>query len=230
MRQIKTFSDQRLDNMCSYCGDFPETRDHVPSKILLDEPFPENLQVVPCCLKCNQNFSLDEEYFACAIECIIHGTTEIENLHREKVKSILSTKDTLRQRIENSFVLENGNKYFKFEQDRFENVIVKLAKGHAKYENSEPQLEMPTTISMKPLFLMEQNEVDTFFAPTNFDKAPEVGSRGLHNLLIDNNNVLSQWINVQEHNYEYSVSVGLGILAVRILIWNYLVVEVIWDN
>ena len=78
---------------------------------------------------------------------------------------------------------------------------------------------------------MEQNEVDAFFTPTNFDKAPEVGSRVLHNILIDNNgNVLSQWTNVQADNYEYSVSVGFGILTVRILIWNYLAVEVIWDN
>ena len=231
MRQIQTFSDQRLDNMCSYCGNFPETRDHVPSKILLNEPFPENLPVVPCCLKCNQDFSLDEEYFACAIECVIHGTTEIELLTRKKVKAILSKKDPLRRRIEDSFLLENGNKYFKMEQSRFENIIIKLAKGHIKYENSEPQFENPTNIWLKPLFLMNQKEVETFFAPSNFEKATEIGSRGLQNLIIDSNqDVLSHWITVQEDNYEYSVSVNIGNLIVRILIWNYLAIEVIWYN
>jgi hypothetical protein len=230
MKQIRTFSDERLDSMCSYCGNFPQTRDHVPSKILLDEPFPENLPIVPCCSKCNQDFSLDEEYFACAIECIIHGTTEIDKLKREKVKSILARKDILRQRIEDSFVLKNGKKYFQFEKDRFENVIIKLAKGHAKFENSEPQFEIPTRISMNPLFSMKQNEVETFFAPMNFCGLPEVGSRGLQKLLIDNNNAPSQWTDVQADNYKYSISVGLGTLIVKIIIWNYLAIEVIWEN
>lgn len=68
MKQIKTFSDLRLNTQCAYCGEYPETRDHVPSKIILENPFPENLPVVPSCLKCNNGFSLDEEYFACLIE------------------------------------------------------------------------------------------------------------------------------------------------------------------
>lgn len=230
MRQIRTFSDQRLDNMCSYCGEFPDTRDHVPSRILLDEPYPENLPVVPCCLKCNQDFSLDEEYFACAIECILYGTTEIEKLNRKKVKAILSQKETLRQRIENAFVQHEGNKLFQIEESRMKNVIIKLAKGHAKYENSEPQFEYPTNIWIKPLLTMTSEETDIFFATSTYDKAPEVGSRALQNLIIDsNNNVHSHWTTVQENNYEYAVSVGLGILTVKIVIWNYLAVQVIWE-
>ncbi len=217
--------------MCSYCGEFPETKDHVPSRILLDEPFPKNLPVVPCCLKCNQDFSLDEEYFACAIECVLHGTTEIEKLKREKIKSILSNKEALRQRLENSFILQNGDKLFKIENDRVKNVIVKLAKGHAKYENSEPKFEEPTSIWIKPLILMAQKEVDDFFNSFTIDKMPEVGSRALQNLLIDkDNNVLSHWTTVQENNYQYSVCSGLGILKVKIVIWDYLAVEAIWTD
>ncbi|MBK8382300.1 MAG: hypothetical protein IPL16_10500 [Ignavibacteria bacterium] len=136
MRQIKTFNDQRLDLMCSYCGDTAtETRDHVPAKILLDDPFPENLPVVPCCTKCNQDFSLDEEYFACSIECILRGTSNIEQLQRQKIKSALKKRPALQERIENSFTLQDGQLQFKYEQDRFMNVATKLAKGHAKYEN-----------------------------------------------------------------------------------------------
>ncbi len=227
---MKTFSDERLDNMCSYCGDKPETRDHVPSRILLNDPFPENLPVVPCCLKCNQDFSLDEEYFACALECVLHGTSEIEKLEREKVKSILLRKETLRQRIENSFILQNGNKFLQIESDRMKNVIVKLAKGHAKFENSEPQFDDPTSIWIKPLSTMTTEEFDIFFAPQNLDKAPEVGSRALQNLFIEtNSNVLSHWIDVQDNIYKYSVCVGLGFISVKILIWEYFAVQVIWD-
>lgn len=231
MRQINTFSDTRLDNMCSYCGDFQDTRDHVPSRILLDEPYPENLPVVPCCYKCNQGFSLDEEYFACAIECILQGTSEIEFLNRQKIKSILAKKESLRKRIENSFIIENENKYFQIDVPRFENTITKLAKGHFKFENSEPQFEDPTSIVFKSVHDMEENEVEAFFAPTVFDKASEVGSRGLQNMLIgQNQDILSQWTIVQEGTYQYMVSVSFGVEIVRILIWNYLAIEVIWRN
>ena len=230
MIQLKTFSDKRLDYMCSYCGGMPETRDHVPSRILLDDPFPENLPIVPCCLKCNQSFSLDEEYFACVLECVLHGTTEIEKLERVKVKSILSRKETLQQRIENSIVFQNGNKIFQIESDRMRNVIVKLAKGHAKYENSQPQFDDPTSIWIKPLSEMTSEESDIFFAPLNLDKAPEVGSRALQILVVGSyNNVISQWIDVQDNNYKYSVCAGLGFVIVKILIWEYLAVQVIWN-
>lgn len=230
MRQIKTFSDQRLDEMCSYCGDTPKTRDHVPSRILLDDPFPDNLPVVPCCEKCNQDFSLDEEYFACVIECILHGTTNPDKLKREKIKSILSKKKQLKQRIENSFVFQDGDILCKIEEDRFGKVVTRLAKGHVKYENSEPQFEEPPSIVLKPLILMTDEETNNFFASKKINKLPEVGSRALQNILIDlDKNVHTHWTTVQENNYKYSVTDNFGQLIVRIVIWNYLAVQVIWD-
>jgi len=229
MRQIRTFSDHRLDEMCSYCGGTPETRDHVPSRILLDNPFPENLPVVPCCEKCNQDFSLDEEYFACAIECILHGTTDLDKLKREKIKSILSKKIQLKKKIESSFVFQNNKVLCKIEEDRFRKVAIKLAKGHAKYENSEPQLEEPISVVIKPLIQMTKEEVDNFFASQEIYKLPEVGSRALQNVLIDRGrNVRTQWTIVQYNNYKYCVLEDFGKLIVRIVIWDYLAIEVIW--
>jgi hypothetical protein len=231
VRQIQTFSDQRLDNLCSYCGDFPDTRDHVPSKILLDEPFPENLPIVPCCLKCNQDFSLDEEYFACAIECMIYGTTEINKLKRQKIKSILSKKEELRQRIESSFISENGNKYFKIENERFTKIIIKLAKGHAKYENSQLLFENPTSIWMKPLNAMDKDEIEIFFAQTEIGIVSEIGSRSFKNMFIGSNQyVYSQWITVQDNNYEYSVVDSFEVFVVKILIMDLLAIEVSWSR
>src|ERR1700722_12574168 len=122
MRQIRTYSDQRLDYVCTFCGALPDTKDHVPSRIFLDDPFPENLPVIPCCSKCNQGFSLDEEYIACLIECAIHGTTSVKDLHREKVKKILSKKELLRGRITSAIVEQDGNKLFIIEEDRVKNV------------------------------------------------------------------------------------------------------------
>jgi len=49
--------------MCVYCGaDKDITVDHVPPKLLLTRPFPENLITVPACFPCNQSFQKDDEY------------------------------------------------------------------------------------------------------------------------------------------------------------------------
>lgn len=48
---------------CAYCRKFKKsTVDHVPPKLLLEQPFPPNLLTVPCCSDCNQGFKLDDEY------------------------------------------------------------------------------------------------------------------------------------------------------------------------
>lgn len=50
--------------LCAYCGaeDRELTDDHVPPKLMLEEPFPDNLVTVPACLECNQRFQKDDEY------------------------------------------------------------------------------------------------------------------------------------------------------------------------
>lgn len=70
------FVDERLKGSCVYCGGPPETVDHVPSRVFLDDPLPENLPVVEACRECNGGFSLDEEYLACLLECVMTGTTD----------------------------------------------------------------------------------------------------------------------------------------------------------
>ncbi len=214
--------------MCSYCGEHPDTRDHVPSKILLDEPFPENLPVVPCCDKCNQSFSLDEEYIACLIECVLSGTTDINQLKREKIKKILQNKRPLREKIFHSMNETNGQASFNVEVDRLRNVILKLAKGHAKYENSEPIFDEPIHFAFKPLQTMTEKEIDIFLADSELTKSPEVGSRAMQNFLIDTNkNVHSHWTVVQPNNYSYCVTANPGRLSVKIIVWDYLAAEIV---
>lgn len=232
MAHRKKFSDQRLDDTCAYCGQSSESKDHVPSKALLDEPFPENLPVVPCCLKCNQDFSSHEEYIACAIECAICGTAQIAGLNREKIKNTFLKNQKLQQSFESSFILENQERFFKIDTDRLNKVITKLAKGHAKFENSESKIEEPTTVNFQALSSMSQKEIENFIAPVSLSLFPEVGSRALQSIHIDdNNNVASNWIIVQDNKYQYSVIVGAGSFVVKIVLWNFLAIEVIWlDN
>lgn len=229
MRQIKTFSDSRLDTQCAYCGEYPDTRDHVPSKIILEKPFPENIHVVPSCLKCNNGFSLDEEYFACLIECIISGTTDLDKLSRESIVKILKRKNKLKARLDNAFISENGKSFFKIEFERIKNVILKLAYGHAKFENSETQFEKPEHITFFPIETLTEEEQNSFFAVTELQKIPEVGSRAMQNLYLTQNGIpFDNWIVVQEGIYQFSVTPTIENLKVRMVIWNYLACEVVW--
>ena len=48
---------------CAYCGELRElTDDHVPPRLLLGEPYPDNLITVPACEPCNRGFQRDDEY------------------------------------------------------------------------------------------------------------------------------------------------------------------------
>jgi len=48
---------------CVYCGAEDNlTVDHVPPKLLLSRPYPDNLITVPACFPCNQSFQKDDEY------------------------------------------------------------------------------------------------------------------------------------------------------------------------
>lgn len=50
--------------LCCYCGYWADTVYHVPSKVFLNKPYPDNLPVVSCCKNCNEEFAFDEEYVA----------------------------------------------------------------------------------------------------------------------------------------------------------------------
>jgi len=96
------FADERLKGMCVHCGGRPHTRDHAPSKVLLDDPLPNNLPVVEACESCNTGFSQDEEYVACFVECVICGTTELSGVQRPKIKRILAERPALAARLHQS--------------------------------------------------------------------------------------------------------------------------------
>ena len=55
----RPFLDSRLDRGCAYCGNRPDTKDHDPSRVLLDDPLPNNIRMSELVFKCNNGFSLD---------------------------------------------------------------------------------------------------------------------------------------------------------------------------
>ena len=88
VKQICDFGDHRELAFCVHCGKETETRDHVPSKVFLDEPLPVNLPVVFSCERCNNELSKDEEYVACLIECVKMGTVNWRDMERVKKRDI----------------------------------------------------------------------------------------------------------------------------------------------
>jgi len=56
-------SQQKIGR-CAFCAARgPITREHLPAKSLFPPPLPSNLITVPSCLKCNQGWQSDQDYF-----------------------------------------------------------------------------------------------------------------------------------------------------------------------
>jgi hypothetical protein len=137
LEQIPNYGDQRNVDWCVYCGGAVETRDHLPSRILLDKPYPTNLPAVPACQACNGGFSLDEEYVACVLECVLAGSA-YEAFERPKIAKVLERKPKLAALIEQGRQQDGERSVFAIDTSRVRNVILKLARGHMAFEMNEP--------------------------------------------------------------------------------------------
>ena len=223
--------DERFTGYCAFCGGPSDTRDHVPPKVFLDEPFPRGLPVVGACNKCNAGASLDEEYLACFLECVICGTTDPMRVKREKVRRILERRPRLKGRIakaENRDEAENP--VWMPEADRAQRVILKLARGHAAYERY-PHLTEPRLVDLIPLGVMSEPDRIAFEEVVSgpFQLWPELGSRAFMRAVgisPDKRNTAGGWIIVQPGRYRYAVLEGT---VVHIVLSEYLACRVEWE-
>ena len=134
---------------------------------------------VTACSKCNQRFSLNEEYLAYLIECIIVGSTNPRDLKRDKIKRILSRKPALSACISRARQKTDEGIFFEVEYNRIQNVVMKLGRGHAVFENSQQQLEDPSSVFIKLLPLMTASEMTSYKTISKgLSRWPEIGSRG----------------------------------------------------
>ncbi|MEZ4810770.1 MAG: hypothetical protein R2819_10450 [Allomuricauda sp.] len=241
MKQLNPFADDRLIRECVYCGDSASTRDHVPSKCLLEQPYPENLSVVGCCDSCNQDFSKDEQYFVCLLESVLCGSTDPENIRRPSVAKIMQNSPALRQRIENSKTEVDGQIAFVPEMERICNVMLKLARGHAAFELSQPCRSEPDHFWCGPLSSLPQENRDVFHSVHFQQILGEVGSRNMQRLLVTQitlnsetsgqqniGMLINDWIDVQDEQYRFIAIDDMGTLVIRIVIAEYFACEVAW--
>lgn len=157
MDNLKDLADARLIVGCVYCDRHSAgTRDHVPSKVLLDRPFPENLPVVPACRECNESFAPNEEYLACFLESVLAGTTRPEEVERETVARIYERRPKLRELIEGSRLTEGNRTLFLPNEARVANVVLKLARGHSAFELSRVMTGPSSHYVCMPIYAMSE--------------------------------------------------------------------------
>ncbi len=230
MQQLRCYGDDRNKGFCVHCGGPHETVDHVPSKVLLDEPYPENLMAAPACRKCNNKLSIDEEYLACLLECVIAGDTAPEKLHRAKVARILRENSSLLTRLQQARTDGAEGPVWAPEDDRVNRVVLKLARCHAAFELNEPRLQDPSRLEVKPLLLMTDDERVVFERGDDaFVIWPEVGSRAMQRLIVAGTDAIVEgWLVVQEGNYRFRTSQANG-LIVKIVLREYLGCEIVWN-
>ena len=168
--------ERKSENRCIYCGAIANTREHVPSKAFLQEPFPDNLPTIPACFECNNGFSFDEDYFACYLDVLKSKIFRGYSM-RTKIAKRLQKNPSMSQKIEAQIKLENGIVNFCYDEKRFENILVKLAQGHAGYEFDYVNFDCEKHIWYDFSFRMNKEQIAKFDDVTLIDKMPDLGAR-----------------------------------------------------
>lgn len=206
MDQIRTFTDERILAFCAYCGGQPVTRDHVPPRVFLDQPYPANLPVVGCCAACNSGASLDEEYVACLLEVIGAGSVTPEALGRSKIARILAVKPALAARLAEQIRRPRTGTSFVMDV-RVVRVVEKIARGLWLYEVGESTLGLDAVTWTRDVAGIDRPEQKVFPPPPLDVLLPEVGSRMLSRILLSEEPG-SRWTHAQRGRFSYSALVG----------------------
>lgn len=245
MDQLTDYSDSRNKGFCIHCGSElrpdESNRDHVPTRGLLNRPYPENLPVVEVCRLCNSGFSSDEEYLIAFLGSVLSGSTRPDPVKFPVASGILTHSPRLGNRIDRCRTVQ-GNLWggvavlWEPELDRIERIVVKNARGHAHYEIGEPMLEQPSHVSVCPIEALTARQIEQFENIPHSTGWPEVGSRMMQRTLIiqspgDAHEIHSDgWQDVQDGVYRYAVTQGLGGILVRMILREYLAAEVLWGD
>ncbi len=227
----KLFADERFSGFCVFCGGAPETRDHCPSRVLLDEPFPPNVPVVDACTNCNNSFSSDELYVACFLEAVVCGSSDPAHVSRANIKRLLAENPELAARINQSHRVCGSDIVWEAEVERVRKIVLKLARGHMAYEMSLPKIEQPSSLGFVPLQSLSDEQRAEFESPDDGSVAlwPELGSRAFVRAATQfASPPLNQWIVVQPGRYRYFVSQSQGDF-VHMVLSEYLACRVVWQ-
>ena len=238
MRQLNNYSDERYRDICIYCDaclqEVKRTKDHVPSKALLEPPYPENLPVVDVCQQCNAGFSKDEQYFSAFLAAVISGSTNPDPDRFPTAAKTLTYSAPLRERIERSRQVQAtvwGDPEVQWtpEIERIARVIVKNARGHALFELGLPLLSDPAYVGFSPILVMSDEQKAHFGSEPESMLWAEVGSRMMQRM-VNGDLQPGGWVEVQPGTYRYAVYQLGNQTLIRMLLRDYLACEVAWDE
>lgn len=224
------------------CEANPEkTREHIPSKCLLREPYPENLMVTKVCRKCNASFSCDEEYLSALLAAVLAGSTDPVKQKTLKASRRFTRQPALRARIEKSKIVTRtlfGETEIAFmpELKRVENVVLKNARCHALYEIDDwgAVFSEPDYIRCAPLRSLSQEQLIEFEKEDkDFSEWAEVGTRMFMRQCCSfdssQSDMLGSWVVVQEGVYRFLASDSGDSVLIRSVIGEYLATETRWS-
>ena len=215
-------SDERLAGRCYLCGANPSSRDHVPPKVFLDTPYPENMFAVECCKSCNESFSMDEEYVACLAEVLTCGSSDPEKITRTRISKILTKSERLRSRF-----LEYGSGNVNIEYGRVIRVAEKVARGLWTFETSEPTYDLTVSAELWLGSHMFNTEYLWKHSTSSHAILPEVGSRLTLTQEFKNGHMTrTDWKVIQPDQFEYSVCVKREYGVVRIQLGSCIAAEI----
>lgn len=226
--------------MCIYCGKKAVTREHVPSKVFLAKPYPDNLGIIPACFECNQSFSKDELFLSLLIEILKKRHSGSTYKFDEGTKGRFHYNRTLVKEILN--VVENNN-LDQFEQ-RISRIIFKLAVGHSVFELSEGFCIKNGEVNYSFSPSMCEEEIEEFTLPFTIGGGPmpEIGSRVFDRMMVieldmepvlDHEQTLKQklifldWVDVQDTKYAYTCYRFGDKIVVKIIISDFLHAKVV---
>jgi hypothetical protein len=237
MDELRDFSDERHKAWCIHCNGAlkPATtnKDHVPSKSLLDQPFPPNLPLVLVCVDCNTSFSENEQYLVAFLGSVLRGTTD-PNLHEDTAaKRILRWNSSLRASIEQArreyrTVAGETRLLWQPDEEKINKALTKNARGHVYHELGEPIFGDPTSAWSKPLEHFHPEDRDEFERSAMPDLWLEIGCR-LMTRLLSGQDLDGSWIVVQPGVYRFNIHFGTPI-RVRMILREYLAAEVTWSD
>ena len=227
MQRYKLFHDERLGGTCFRCGSFPDTVDHVPPKVFLDKPYPDDLITVPACRGCNSASSDDEQYVAGLIEVVVCGSTDPARLQRRNISSTLEHAPALQERLRQASTVKNGGHFVRPEQERVDLVLEKIARGLWCFETAQDTADLKVVVFCDVAPLMDEQAITSFFSSgSGLSGWGEIGSRGfIRSILGSNESVHGHgWEDVQVGRFSFSVDSGGD--RVRMIFSDYLHVTV----
>lgn len=167
--------------ICAYCGEKdPATRDHIPPKNLFGKPLPNDLITVPCCKKCHEDTSKDDEYFRSVVVSweALDGIPEVEAARDSVIRSLMRkesagfAKTTIASISEISILKKSGciSKQTAMEIDyfRIERVLERVTRG-LFYKETGKVVDKNMQVKVKVLLTLHEQLIQKLQQYGNWD-------------------------------------------------------------